>query len=125
MNRYPPPSNNEPTQQAYACRTERNISTKIQMCNNCRVETAHRSEPVQRPMSDAATVEICAECGFGAVVIPHVDTLDVHVKAAPQDLENGAVVINNPTSIAVNGQRVETDGPLTIRVGNVDVVRMA
>ena len=97
---------------------------KIKMCNNCRVETAHRSEPVSHPMSDADVVETCTQCGFGAVVVPHVDTLDVHVKAAPQDLENGVLVINNPTSIAVNGQTVETDGPLTIRVGNVDVVRM-
>ncbi len=75
-------------------------------------------------MSDYAVVETYAECGFGAVVILHGDTLDVYVKAAPQDLENGALVINNPTSIAVNGRTVETDGLLTIRVGNVDVVRM-
>ena len=96
---------------------------KIKMCNNCRVETAHRSEPVSHPMSDGGAVETCTQCGFGTVVIPHVDTLDVYVKAAPQDLENGVLVINNPTCIAVNGQTVETDGPLTIGVGNVDVVR--
>ena len=93
---------------------------KIKMCNNCRVETAHRSEPVSHPMSDAAAVETCTQCGFGAIVIPHVDTLDVYVS---QDFENGALIINNPTSIAVNGQTVETDGQLTIRVGDVDVVR--
>ena len=46
------------------------------------------------------------------------------VKAAPQDLENGALVTNNPTSIAISGQTVETHGPRTIRVGNVDVIRM-
>ena len=45
---------------------------------------------------------------------PNRDTIDVHVKATPQDLENGALVINNSTSIAVNGQRVKTEGPPTI-----------
>ena len=35
------------------------------------------------------------------------------------------LVINNPTRIAVNGKPVEVESPLTIRVGNVDVVTMA
>lgn len=62
---------------------------KIKTCNNCRGETAHRREPVQHPMSDDATIETCTECGFGTVVIPHIDTLNVHVKTAPQDLAAG------------------------------------
>ena len=98
---------------------------KIKACSNCRAETTHRSEPVHHRMSDDATMETCVECGFESVVIPHVDTLSVHVDVQPHDLQNDLLVINNPTQVAVNGMPVETNGPLTIRVGNVDVVKMA
>ena len=59
------------------------------------------------------------------MVIPHADTLSVHVDVQPHDLQNGVLVIDNPTKVAVNGMPVETNGPLTLRVGNVDVVKMA
>ena len=78
---------------------------KIKMCNICPVETAHRSEPFEHLMSAAAAIETCAECGFESVVIPQVDTLSLHVKAPPQHLKNGVLIINDrPASPSTVGR---------------------
>ena len=98
---------------------------KIKLCSNCRAETTHETTPVKHPLSEDATIETCVECNLESVVIPHIDTLNIHVNVPAQYLDNGVLVINNPTKVTVNGKPVATNSPFTIRVGNVDVVKIA
>lgn len=101
-----------------------NQKMKIKSCSNCHAETTHETAPVKHPLSEDATIETCIECNFESVVIPHIDTMNIYVKAPPHDLNNGVLIINSPTSITVNDKTVVTNGPLTIRVGNADAVKI-